>query len=169
MGSGPLGTLLALSWKGSSALKSSRVLPVSPPAPATASSILRPPIAGADGLSAATTANDTKTRTPNKTAAADAHPPDAAGPLIAPPTRHALLASSLSSVSSFSGGGVGYDDAGWLAGCCGVAAYYNAGGKGGGWRGSRSSSSSGRGLCQSLLRAVVFRLLVFFCASFALP
>jgi hypothetical protein len=94
MGSGPLGTFLSLSWKGSSAPKSSRVLVISPPSPAN--SILLPrivaaPIAGGNGFPSTTAAaNDIKTRTPNKMAAAAARLPDPASLPIAP-TLYALL------------------------------------------------------------------------------
>jgi hypothetical protein len=96
MGSGPLGTFLSLSWKGSSALKSSRDLLISSSSPVN--NILLPPIATqpiavVDGFSA-TTPNDIKTRTPNNmAAAAAARLPDPAGLLIVP-TGYALFAAA---------------------------------------------------------------------------
>ncbi|RLN40744.1 hypothetical protein C2845_PM01G23080 [Panicum miliaceum] len=99
MGSGPLGTFLLLSWKGSSALKSSRVLC----SPSALSSILLPPIAaslaGRAALSPSSMTNAINTSDPNKMANAAARLTDPAGLLMTTAGRRRAASSSSSSLS----------------------------------------------------------------------
>ncbi|RLN19160.1 hypothetical protein C2845_PM02G44520 [Panicum miliaceum] len=103
MGSGPLGTLLLLSWKGSSALKSSRVLC----SPSALSIILLPPIAGSlagrAAFSPSSMTNAINTSAPNKmanAAAAAARLTDPAGLLMTTAGRRRAASSSSAAASS---------------------------------------------------------------------
>uniref|UniRef100_A0A0E0GV49 Uncharacterized protein n=1 Tax=Oryza nivara TaxID=4536 RepID=A0A0E0GV49_ORYNI len=93
--SGPLGTLLLLSWKGSSALKSSRVL-ICPASAAPTSILLPAAIAGAPVFSPPSMTSAINTRTPNKMAIANAAADDdPAGRLIAATADSAVLFKDL--------------------------------------------------------------------------